>query len=395
MPLFLALLTRYIFDRIPHKNSTHYQIILKTGEMFYNFIYKFYGVQFSFLNIFKYITFRSICAFFTSFILILLFGQKIIQILKKYQVNGQPIRDDGPQSHIDSKKGTPTMGGIIIIASILVGSLLWGDLCSPKLWLCLGILVSFGAIGATDDCRKLKTMDYHGLSGKKKLCLQTIVSIICWYIAMQFANFDGSTSVFFPIFKNCQIELGSLFIFWAIFVTIGSSNAVNLTDGLDGLAMGPVIMSSICFAVISYVVGHTIFADYLHITYVPGMAEVCVFLSSLVGASLGFMWFNAPPAKIFMGDTGSVAIGGVLGFVATLSKQEMIYAIVGGVFVIETISVILQVGYYKITHKRIFLMSPIHHHFEKKGWSESVVVFRFWIISIALGILGLSTLKIR
>jgi phospho-N-acetylmuramoyl-pentapeptide-transferase len=323
------------------------------------------------------------------------YGRKAITLLKKYQNEGQPIRDDGPASHMISKKGTPTMGGIIIIASILLGTLLWGDLCNPNLWLCLGILLGFGAIGAIDDYFKLKTRDYHGLSAKKKLCLQIIVATVCCYSSMNLMNFSGSTSIFFPIFKHFQIELGSFFLIWAIFVVIGSSNAVNLTDGLDGLAMGPVIMSSICFAVISYLVGNAMFADYLHIPYVPCMSEVCVFLSTMVGASLGFMWFNAPPAKIFMGDTGSVAIGGTLGFVSIISKHEIIFALIGGIFVMETLSVILQVCFYKLIKRRIFLMAPIHHHFEKKGWSESVVVFRFWIISIVLGILGLATLKIR
>jgi phospho-N-acetylmuramoyl-pentapeptide-transferase len=327
--------------------------------------------------------------------LILLSGEKAITFLKKHQSEGQPIRDDGPASHMISKKGTPTMGGVIIIASMLFSTLLWGDLCSTNLWLCLGILLGFGTIGAIDDYFKLRTNDYHGLSGKKKICLQVIVAATCCYLAMLDANFDGSTAIFFPIFKHLQIELGAFFLVWAVFVVIGSSNAVNLTDGLDGLALGPVIMSSICFAIISYLVGNTMFADYLHIPYVPCMSEICVLLSTLVGASLGFMWFNAPPAKIFMGDTGSVAIGGTLGFVAVLSKHEIIFALVGGIFVVETLSVIIQVCCYKLTRRRIFLMAPIHHHFEKKGWSESVVVFRFWIISIVLGILGLATIKIR
>jgi phospho-N-acetylmuramoyl-pentapeptide-transferase len=287
------------------------------------------------------------------------------------------------------------MGGIIVVASILIGTLLWGDLESSKVWICIGILVGFGAIGAIDDICKLKTSDYHGISPKTKLGLQLMVAAIWCYIAMRISDYPQSTSIFFPIFKNCSIDFGSLFILWAMFVTIGSSNAVNLTDGLDGLAMGPIIMSSICLAVISYLAGNVPFAEYLYITHVPGLAEVCVFLSSLVGASLGFMWFNAPPAKIFMGDTGSISIGAALGFVAVLTKHEFIYAIVGGIFVLETVSVILQVGFYKMTRRRIFLMAPIHHHFEKKGWSESVVVFRCWIISIVLGILALATLKIR
>jgi phospho-N-acetylmuramoyl-pentapeptide-transferase len=358
--------------------------------MFYSVIYKILEI-----NIFKYITFRSICAFLTAFVLILIFGQKFIHVLKKQQKHGQPIRNDGPALHLKTKKGTPTMGGIMIIFGVIIGSLFWGDLSNTYLWLCLAIIVGFGLIGAMDDYFKIKTMKYHGLSIKKRIILQILIAFICCYIATRLNNFDGAQSIFFPVLKKCTISLGIFFMVWSVFIIIGSANAVNLTDGLDGLAMGPVIMSSICFAVISYLVGNSIFAEYLHVKYVPGMAEVCVFLSSLVGASLGFMWFNAPPAKVFMGDTGSVAIGGSLGFVAVLSKHEIIYALIGGVFVLEAISVILQVGYFKLTGRRIFLMAPLHHHFEKKGWTEPTVVFRFWIISIVLGILGLSTLKIR
>lgn len=363
--------------------------------MFYSLIYKFFGADYSFLNIFKYVTFRSICAFLISFLFVLFVGGRFIYFLKTYQKNGQPIRDDGPQSHIENKKGTPTMGGLLIIASVAFGSLLFGDLTNVNLWLCLAVFVGFGIIGAIDDYRKVSKCDYHGISGKKKFLLQSIVAIVCCYISIKTYNFDGATNLFFPIFKHYQIELGGFFLIWAVFIIVGSSNAVNLTDGLDGLAMGPVIISSICMSIIAYLVGNTVFSDYLHIQYVPGMAEVCVFLGGLVGASLGFMWFNAPPAKVFMGDTGSVAIGGALGFIAVMAKHEFIYAIIGGIFVLETVSVMIQVFYFKLTGKRIFLMAPIHHHFEKKGWAESTVVFRFWIISIVLGILGLGLLKIR
>lgn len=363
--------------------------------MFYSLIYKFFGVDCSFLNIFKYVTFRSICAFLTSFFFVLLVGSRFIFFLKCHQKHGQPIRDDGPQSHIEKKQGTPTMGGLLIISAVALGSLFLGDLSNVNLWLCLIVFVGFGLIGAIDDYRKVSKNDYHGISGKKKFLLQSLVAVVCCYISLKFYNFNGSTSVFFPIFKNFQIDLGWFFMIWAAFITVGSSNAVNLTDGLDGLAMGPVITSSICLAIIAYLAGNTVFSDYLHIQYVPGMAEVCVFLSSLVGASLGFMWFNAPPAKVFMGDTGSVAIGGALGFISVMSKHEFIFALIGGIFVIETISVIIQVFYFKMTGKRIFLMAPIHHHFEKKGWAESTVVFRFWIISMVLGILGLALLKVR
>jgi phospho-N-acetylmuramoyl-pentapeptide-transferase len=322
---------------------------------------------------------------------VLFTGDQIIRFLKKHQKNGQPIREDGPQNHIESKKGTPTMGGIIILSSIIVGTLLWADVSNSYVISCLLITIGLGSIGAIDDFAKLCKNNCRGISGKKKIALQTIIAVVCYYLCSHY-----STIIYLPIFKNFQIDIGSFFVLWAVFVVVGSSNAVNLTDGLDGLAMGPVIMSSICLAIISYLVGNSIFSNYLHMEYVPGMSEVCVFLGSLIGASLGFMWFNAPPAKIFMGDTGSIAIGGVLGFVSIISKHEFIFAVIGGIFVLETISVAAQILYFKATGgKRIFLMAPIHHHFEKKGWSESTVVFRFWIISIVLGILGLALLKVR
>lgn len=363
--------------------------------MFYNLIYKLFSTNYSVLNIFKYVTFRSICAFLVSFLITLLIGNKFIHFLKEHQRNGQPIRDDGPESHLKTKKGTPTMGGILIISATVFSSLLFADITNIYIWLCLIVFIGFGLIGAIDDYKKIKNYDYHGITGKKKFLLQSIVGIICCFVYIKICYFDGITSIFFPIFKNCNINLGYFFIIWGIFIMVGSSNAVNLTDGLDGLAMGPVIISSICLAIVSYLVGNTIFADYLHIQYVPGISEICVFLGALIGAGFGFMWFNAPPAKVFMGDTGSVAIGGVLGFISLISKQEFIYALAGGIFVLETLSVIIQVSYFKLTGKRIFLMAPIHHHFEKKGWSESTVVFRFWIISMILGILALSLLKIR
>ena len=351
--------------------------------MFYNLVYKFLGTDYSFLNVLKYVTFRSICAFLIAFCLVLLIGNKFIFFLRSHQRNGQPIRDDGPRTHLDTKKGIPTMGGMLIIFAVILGTLLLGDLTNTWLWLCLGIFIGFGLIGAVDDYRKVSKNDYHGMPGKTKFLLQSLVAMVCCFISIKLCNFPGNTGIFIPVFKEFCIDLGYFFIIWAMFVTVGSSNAVNLTDGLDGLA------------IIAYLTGNTIFAEYLHMQYVPGMSEVCVFLSALVGASLGFMWFNAPPAKVFMGDTGSIAIGGVLGFISVISKHEFIYALIGGVFVLETISVIIQVLYYKATGKRVFLMAPIHHHFEKKGWSEATVVFRFWIISMVLGIIGLALLKVR
>ncbi len=341
-------------------------------------------------NVFKYVTLRSICAFLCSFMLGLLLGKRVIYFLYKYQKHGQPIRADGPEIHLKTKKGTPTMGGIIILINLIVSTILWADLNNKFVIAAITAAISFGFIGAMDDFLKLCKNNSKGISGKKKFLLQIVAGACCYYICT-----GSSTMVYMPIFKNFAIDLGCFFVIWAVLVMVGTSNAVNLTDGLDGLAMGPVIMSSICLAIIGYLVGNSVFANYLHMEYIPGMSEICVFLGGLIGASLGFLWFNAPPAKVFMGDTGSIAIGGVLGFVAVITKHELIFAIIGGIFVIETISVIIQISYFKITRKRIFLMAPIHHHFEKKGWAESIVVFRFWIISIVLGILGLAILKLR
>lgn len=300
-------------------------------------------------------------------------GNRFIKYLSKHQSEGQPIREDGPQSHIENKKNTPTMGGILIILSVLFSSLLFGNLKNIFLILSLIVLIGFSFIGFIDDYRKVTKHDYHGISIKSKIVLQLIISIICCYIAYKYMNYDSK--VYLPFTKDLFIDLGYLFIPWAIFVIMGSSNAVNITDGLDGLAIGPIITSSICLLIISYTI--------------PEQRELCIFLSSLVGSGLGFLWFNTHPAKVFMGDTGSISIGAVLGFIAVILKQEFIYAIVGGIFVIETISDIIQVLYYKKTKKRIFLMAPLHHHFEKKGWKETTIVIRFWIISFVLAVIGL------
>lgn len=358
--------------------------------MFYNVLYKIFSSNFPVFKVFKYVTLRSICAFLCSFILVLLIGKKVISFLHRFQKHGQPIRNDGPESHLKNKKGTPTMGGALILLSVIFGTLLWADISNKFVITSLIVAIGFGAIGAADDFLKLYKNNSQGISSKKKFLLQSIIAVGCYYFCS-----SQSTIVYLPIFKNFQMDLGYFFVIWAVLVIVGSSNAVNLTDGLDGLAMGPVIMSSICLAIISYLVGNSVFANYLHMEYIPGISEICVFLGALIGASLGFMWFNAPPARVFMGDTGSIAIGGILGFISIITKHELIFAIIGGVFVIETISVIIQVLCFKTTGKRVFLMAPIHHHFEKKGWAESTVVFRFWIISIVLGILGLALLKLR
>lgn len=363
--------------------------------MFYNILYANFAQNMTILHVFKYVTFRSICAFLTSFFVCLLIGERIINWLRSIQKNGQPIRLDGPSSHIERKKGTPTMGGIMIVFSLCTSTLLWADLTNIKVLVSIFVLIAFAVIGGIDDFFKLKFNSSKGLSGSKKVILQVIITCIAYYSVLFFQDTSESTKIMFPIFKNIGVDLGCFFIIWVILVVVGSSNAVNLTDGLDGLAVGPVFVSSVCLAIISYLVGNYVFSDYLHIHYIPGTAELCVFLSALVGASFGFLWFNAPPAKVFMGDTGSISIGGTLGFIAILTKHEVVFSIVGGIFVLEALSVMIQVMYFKLTGKRVFLMAPIHHHFEKKGWAESTVVFRFWIISIILGILGLATIKLR
>lgn len=316
---------------------------------------------------------RALSTFFVSFGVVLCCGSKFIKCLSKHQSGGQPIRDDGPQSHLRKKRGTPTMGGILIIISILLSCLLFGNLNNIFLILSLIVLIWFSFIGFIDDYRKVSKHDYHGISAKSKMVLQIIISIICCYLAYKYINYDSK--VYFPFVKDWFIDIGYLFIPWAIFVIIGSSNAVNITDGLDGLAIVPIIITSICLFIISYLK--------------PEQQELCIFLSALVGAGLGFLWFNASPAKVFMGDTGSISIGAVLGFIAVILKNEFTYAIIGGIFVIETLSDIIQVLYYKRTKKRVFLMAPLHHHFEKKGLLEITIVTRFWIVSFILAIIGL------
>lgn len=348
---------------------------------------------FTFIHpLFNYISFKAICAFLTALLLSLLTGEIIIKLLRKNQKQGQPIRSDGPQEHIISKTGTPTMGGILIIISLLVSVLIWADIKNPQLLLALIGTLCFGVIGGVDDFLKLSQKSHKGLPGKFKLLGQVIIAISICLLA---ESFGLNTKIYFPFFKNAALDLDVFFPIFGAFVIVGASNAVNLTDGLDGLAIVPVIITSTCFAIICYLVGHKVFSDYLLIPYVKFSSELCVFLSALIGSGIGFLWFNAPPAKVFMGDTGSLALGGALGIVGVLSKHEIVLGIIGGVFVVEALSVMLQVFYFKRTGKRIFLMAPIHHHFEKKGWKESTIVIRFWIISFICGIIGLLTLKIR
>jgi len=361
--------------------------------MFYNLVLDLVD-QYTFLNVFKYLTVRTGLAMFTSMLIVLLIGTPFINFFSAKKILN-PIRNDGPTDHIIKKIGTPTMGGVLILIGLFSGILLWGDLSSSYIWFLLFIVISFGALGAYDDYKKIKYKNSSGISFKFKITSQILIAIVGILLLSHFSTHEELTNLYFPFFKNLIINLGWFFIPFSVFIIVGSSNAVNLTDGLDGLATVPVILVAACFAIISYVTGNVVFSDYLQIPYIQGLGEASVFCGSIIGACLGFLWFNAPPAKIFMGDTGSLALGGSLGAVGIITKHEIVLAITGGLFVLEAISVIVQVVSYKLTGKRVFKMAPIHHHFEKKGWAESTVVVRFWIISIILAMIGLATLKLR
>ena len=361
--------------------------------MLYEFLLSFVDT-FSFLNVFKYITFRTGLAVFTSLIIVLMIGGPFINFFSSKKILN-PIREDGPSEHIIKKIGTPTMGGVIILIGLLVSVLLWGNLKNIYVLFCLYIVLSFGLLGAFDDYKKIKNGNSSGISSKFKLITQIILAVVGLIFLTWFIEYEELRNLYFPFFKNLIINLGWFFIPFSVFVIVGSSNAVNLTDGLDGLATVPVILVAGCFAFISYVTGNIVFSDYLQITYIEGAGEISIFCGAVIGACLGFLWFNAPPAKIFMGDTGSLSLGGSLGAVGIVTKHEIVLAITGGLFVLEAFSVMVQVISYKLTGKRIFKMAPIHHHFEKKGWPESTVVIRFWIISIILAMIGLATLKLR
>ena len=350
--------------------------------------------NYSFLNVFKYLTVRTGLSIFTSMFVVFLVGNPLINFFSSKQIH-DPIRDDGPSDHIVKKIGTPTMGGLIILLGVFSGVLLWGDLFNPYNWFLIYIAGSFGLLGAYDDYKKIKFNNSSGVSSKFKIILQIILALIGIFILYFSDQSSELENLYFPFFKNLVINLGWFFIPFYLFVIVGSSNAVNLTDGLDGLATVPVMLVAACFAFISYVSGNIIFSDYLQIPYIQGVGEASIFCGSIIGACLGFLWFNAPPAKIFMGDTGSLSLGGSLGAIGIITKHEIVLAITGGLFVLEAISVIVQVISFKITGKRIFKMAPIHHHFEKKGWAESTVVIRFWIIAIILAMFGLATLKLR
>ena len=351
--------------------------------------------QIQVLNVFRYITFRSGGATMTALLCVFMFGPALIKALRIKQGRGQPIRDDGPISHIVGKQGTPTMGGLMILMGVSVATLLWANLSNAYVWVVLIVTLFYGAIGLYDDYLKVTTRSTKGFPGRVRLALEAVVAAVGVYIIVELGTAPLSTSLTFPFFKNLALDLGPFFILFGCFVIVGAGNAVNLTDGLDGLAIVPVMIAAATFGLITYLTGNKIFADYLQIIFVPGAGELTVICGALVGAGLGFLWFNAPPATIFMGDTGSLALGGALGTIAVAIKHELVLAIVGGLFVLETVSVIVQVVSFKLTGKRVFRMAPLHHHFEQKGWEEATIVIRFWIISIVLAMIGLATLKLR
>ena len=362
--------------------------------MLYNLLYPL-SDQYSVLNLFKYLTFRTGGAVFTSLIVCFLIGPAIIHWLKDKQHACQPIREDGPESHLKTKQGTPTMGGLMILISVCLSTLLWADWRNTFVWVVLGITLTFSLIGFMDDHLKVAKKNSQGMRGKLKLVFEfSLAFVATWFITKATVE-PTATTLSFPFFKNLSLNLCWFYFPFAMFVIVGSSNAVNLTDGLDGLAIVPTMVVAFVFLIISYVAGHAAFATYLQISYIAGAGELTVFCGALIGAGLGFLWFNAPPAKVFMGDTGSLMLGGALGTVSVITKHEIALAIAGGLFVMETLSVIIQVVSFKLTGKRIFKMAPVHHHFEKLGWSEQTVVVRFWIIAIVLGLIALSTLKIR
>ena len=342
------------------------------------------------LNVFRYITFRTGGAIMTALLFVFLFGPTIIDLLRVKQGKGQPIREDGPKSHL-AKRGTPTMGGLMILSGVTVSTLLWANLWNSYVWIVLGVTLAYGSIGFYDDYLKVTKQTASGFGGKARLGLEFLVAGLAAYAIMRL----GKPVLTLPFFKTLVFDLGLMFVVLGIVVIAGAGNAVNLTDGLDGLAIVPVMIAAATFGLIAYLVGNFRFAGYLQIHFVPGVGELAVICGALVGAGLGFLWFNAPPAMIFMGDTGSLALGGALGSIAVATKHEIVLAIVGGLFVLETLSVIIQVASFKMTGKRVFRMAPLHHHFEQKGWQESTVVVRFWIISVVLALVGLATLKLR
>ncbi len=362
--------------------------------MLYHLLYPL-ADEYSVFNVFQYLTFRTGGAVMTALIISFVFGPAFIRWLKSKQAEGQPIREDGPQSHILTKQGTPTMGGFLILLAVSISTLLWADLSNEYVWAVLLVTIGFGSIGFIDDYRKVTQRSTDGLSGRMKLLLQFAIAIgaVLWIMGTGPEELQGDLAV--PFFKDFMIHLGWFYLAFGAFVIVGASNAVNLTDGLDGLAIVPVMIAAASFGLIAYLVGNALFADYLQLHFVLGTGELAVFCGALMGAGLGFLWFNAPPAMVFMGDTGSLSLGGALGAIAVATKHEIVLAIIGGLFVLEAVSVIVQVASFKLTGKRVFRMAPIHHHYEQLGWAEQTIVIRFWIIAVVLAMIGLATLKLR
>ncbi|MGR3639466.1 phospho-N-acetylmuramoyl-pentapeptide-transferase [Alterinioella nitratireducens] len=348
-----------------------------------------------FFNLFRYITFRAGGAFFTALIIGFVFGQPLINLLRRKYQYGQPIRSDGPEGHLETKAGTPTMGGLLILAALTFSTLLWARWDNAYVWMVLFVTVSFGGVGFLDDYRKVSQNSTNGVPGRIRFGIGLLIAAFAGIMAMLLHPEELSGQLAFPVFKELLLNLGYFFVPFSMLVIVGSANAVNLTDGLDGLAIMPVMIAAATLGVIAYAVGRVDFTEYLDVHYVPGTGELLIFTAGLIGGGLGFLWYNAPPAAVFMGDTGSLALGGALGAIAVATKHEIVLAIVGGLFVIEALSVIIQVLYFKRTGKRVFLMAPIHHHFEKRGWAEPQIVIRFWIISLILALIGLATLKLR
>ena len=347
------------------------------------------------LNLFRYITFRTGGAIITALLFVFLCGPAIIALLRLKQGKGQPIRTDGPQSHLLTKKGTPTMGGLMIFSGLMVATLLWANLSNPYVWVVLFVTIGFGLIGFYDDYLKVTKQTHNGLSGKTRLLIEALIAGAAVVVMVHVGRAPLSSSLAFPFFKGLLLDFGWFFVVFGAFVVVAAGNAVNLTDGLDGLAIVPVMVASASFGMIAYLSGNVLFADYLQIHYVAGVGELAVICGALLGAGIGFLWFNAPPAQIFMGDTGSLALGGLLGTIAVATKHEIVLCIIGGLFVLEAVSVIVQVVSFKLTGRRVFKMAPIHHHFEQLGWTEPQIVIRFWIIAVVLALIGLSTLKLR
>lgn len=345
-------------------------------------------------NLFRYITFRAGGAFFTALVFGFLFGRPLINVLRRKQGKGQPIRDDGPEGHF-VKAGTPTMGGLLIVGALLTSTLLWARLDNPFVWIVLFVTLSFGLIGLADDYAKVSKQTTKGVSSRIRFLIGLVIAAIAAIWASAYHPDALQYRLALPVFKDVLLNFGLFFVPFAMIVIVGAANAVNLTDGLDGLAIMPSMIAAGALGIISYAVGRVDFTEYLDVHYVPGTGEILIFTAGLIGGGLGFLWYNAPPAAVFMGDTGSLALGGALGAIAVATKHEIVLAIVGGIFVVEALSVIIQVAYFKRTGKRVFLMAPIHHHYEKKGWAEPQIVIRFWIISLVLAMIGLATLKVR